>query len=54
MEGILVPLHRFCDASSSMYMGRSDTMDDYQLLLTNSHDVLHHSKRAANKGGCSL
>jgi len=26
----------------------------YQLLLTNARDALHHGKRAANKGGCSV
>jgi len=24
------------------------------MLLTNARDVLHHCKRAANKGGCSV
>jgi len=26
----------------------------YQMSLTNARDVLHHCKRAANKGGCSV
>jgi len=26
----------------------------YQMLLTNPRDALHHSKRAANKGGRSM
>jgi len=26
----------------------------YQLSLMNPHDVLHHGKHAANKGGCRV
>jgi len=29
-------------------------INTYQLPLTNPQDMLHHGKRAANKGGCSV
>jgi len=31
-----------------------NTVSKYQLSLTNLCDMLHHSKRAANKGGRSV
>jgi len=31
-----------------------NTVSKYQLSLTNLRDMLHHSKRAANKGGRSV
>jgi len=41
----------------SCYLGTTKQItskDMYQLLLMNPHDALHHGKRAANKGGCSV
>jgi len=33
---------------------RPNSVNRYQLSLTNPRDALHHGKRAANKGGRSV
>jgi len=47
-------------SSIMMQLSHSDTIlqtlktNKYQLSQTNRHNALHHGKRAANKGGCSV
>jgi len=44
----------FGDRSQLGVTSENRTVKQYQLSLTNLHDMLHYGKRAANKGGCSV
>jgi len=59
LHGISLKVCRqsFCEtviSDKSLSEHRRQAENKYQLSVTNPRNVLHHSKRAANKGGCSV